>query len=277
MNEILTDNYFLSQESEGMEYYTIPSFEKTGLVKHAFSGRRGGFSQGIFGTLNLSILTDDEPDLVLANRHKFFTALGIKPECLVNAEQVHGDNIYQVTLKDKGRGAFERDTVIPATDALMTNEKDVALLTFYADCVPVLFLDPFEKVIAVAHAGWKGTMAKIAAKTVLAMEKHYGTKPQNVLAGIGPSIGPCHYEVDRPVIVEVEKAFPETNSFLLERKEDGLAYLNLWEANRRQLLEAGLVDENIVITGLCTYCFPEQFFSHRAGISGRQAAVIMLK
>lgn len=277
MNEILTDNSFSRQQSEGMEYYTIPLFEKTGLVKHAFSGRSGGFSQDKFGTLNLSILTDDDQKLVLANRRKFFTTLGIEPECLVSAEQVHGDSIYKVTLKDRGRGALERDTVIPATDALMTNEKGLALLTFYADCVPVLFLDPFEKVIAVAHAGWKGTVAKIAAKTVLGMEKHYGTKPRNVLAGIGPSIGPCHYEVDEPVIVQVEKAFPETNSFLLERKEDEHAYLNLWEANRRQLLEVGLVDENIVITGLCTYCSSEKFFSHRAGMSGRQAAAIMLK
>lgn len=276
MNQFLTNNSFSGQESDGIEYYTIPSFERTGLVRHGFSCRRGGFSEGKFGTLNLSNLTEDDPELVLKNRRKFCAAVGIAPECLVSAQQVHGDSIYKVTLKDKGRGAFERDTVIPATDALMTNEKGLALLIFFADCVPVLFLDPLKKVIAVAHAGWRGTVAKIAAKTVQAMEKNYGTKAQNILVGIGPSIGSCHYQVDEPVIAQVEKAFPEADS-LLERREDGHAFLNLWESNRRQLLGVGLADKNIVIAGLCTSCSSEKFFSHRAGMRGRQAAVLMLK
>jgi len=268
---------FVSHEKNGVGFFSIPSFDKTNLVVNAFSGRKGGISKGKYSSLNLSFLTEDKQENIMKNRIRFATAIGISPESMVNAQQVHEDIIYKVTIKDKGRGAFERDTLIPATDALMTNEKGITLMLFFADCVPVVFLDPIKKAIAVTHAGWKGTVAKIAAKTVKALELNYGVKPENILVGIGPSIGPCHYQVDHTVIAKVAEAFPKSEKLLFDKKENGYAYLNLWEANRIQLLEVGISDKNITVAGLCTYCFQDNFFSHRGNMMGRQAAVIMLK
>ncbi len=260
-----------------MEYYEIPSFTRTNLVKHAFSGRKGGFSQGKYSTLNLSFFTEDKSDNVLENRRKFCTELGIDLDSIVCAEQVHGEHIYNVAETDQGRGAYNRDSAIPATDALITKDKGVVLVAFFADCVPIFFLDPVQKVIAIAHAGWRGTVAKIAAKTAQTLFAEYGTESRNLLVGIGPSIGPCHYQVDKPVINRIEEAFPEKSSILLTERKNGFAQLNLWEANRQQLLAVGVPSANITVAGLCTYCMQERFFSHRAGMLGRQAAVIMLK
>ncbi|MDD2433026.1 MAG: peptidoglycan editing factor PgeF [Clostridia bacterium] len=271
------DGAFFRQKKKGIEFYMIPSFAKTDLVKHAFTGRKGGFSQGKYSTLNLSVFTEDDENTVLENRRKLLYALGIEAKSIVSAQQIHGDHIYKVTLADKGRGAYTKETAIPATDALITQEKGIALLAFFADCVPVFFLDPGQKVIALAHAGWRGTVAKIAAKTAQAMFKDYGTKSQDLLVGIGPSIGPCHYQVDQPVIKKVEAVFPTEKSLLLTNRENGLAQLNLGEANRQQLLAIGIPAENITVSGLCTYCYSDQFFSHRWGMLGRQAAIIMLK
>lgn len=269
---------FQRHVKEGIEYYTIPSFEGTGLVIHGFSGKSGGVSGGTYNSLNLSILTEDKLENVLENRRRFSRVLGIDPASMVGAHQVHRDTIYQVTLKDKGRGAFAPETVIPATDALITNEPGLALTAFFADCVPVFFLDPIKKTIALAHAGWKGTVAKIAAKTVKALAEAYGTDTQDLLVAIGPSIGPCHYEVDSPVMEKVKEAFPEDwPSLLTGLKPDGHGQFNLWLANYCQLVDAGVFPENITLAGICTYCHQDILFSHRAGMAGRQAAIIMLK
>lgn len=148
---------------------------------------------------------------------------------------------------------------------------------FFADCVPVLLLDPINRAIALVHAGWKGTVAKIAAKTAAAMHHNFGTIPGDLLAAIGPSIGPCHYQVDMPVIEKVQEVFPEEWRGLLNNfTRDGHAQLNLWEANALQLEQAGVLRDSITVAGLCTYCDRKTFFSHRAKMAGRQAALIML-
>lgn len=264
-------------EKQGLKYFIIPSFKKTDLVVHAFSSRIGGSSEGKYDSLNLSILTNDLPEHVLENRKRFMDVLGIKLDNVVGAHQVHKDKVYKVTLKDKGRGAYFSDTVIPETDALMTDEKGIALTAFFADCVPVFFLDPVKNVIAVAHAGWRGTVAKIAAKTAIEMSKVYGSNITDLLVGIGPSIGSCHYQVDQPVIDEVKTAFVSCWEELLTGfTQDGHAHLDLWAANKCQLKEIGILSQNITIAGLCTYCERDTFFSHRGGMAGRQAAVIML-
>jgi len=269
---------FLFHEKDGLEYYTVPAFEQTNLVVHAFSGRNGGFSEGPFGTLNLGILTEDNPAHVVRNRQKICGILGLDPLSLVVTQQVHGDVVYKVTQADRGRGATDRDSVILGVDALMTNEPGVTLTSYYADCVPVMFLDPVLRVIAVAHAGWKGTLIKIAAKTVQAMAAEYGCRPETLFVAIGPSIGPCHFEVDAPVLQMAKEAFPVWGDALLEKnRESGKIHLNLWEANRRQLWDVGVPDEHITMSGLCTFCLPERFFSHRAGMPGRQAMLLALK
>ncbi|HPZ71717.1 MAG TPA: peptidoglycan editing factor PgeF [Peptococcaceae bacterium] len=277
MKEALNKS-FSYHEQNGIEYYTVPAFTASGLVIHAFSGRNGGYSEGGYGTLNLGLLTDDDPELVVRNRKKFCEVVGIDPNSIVGTEQVHGDRVLKVTQAEKGHGALDKDSVIPGVDALMTNERGVSLTAYYADCVPVLFLDPVLKVIGVAHAGWKGTFAKIAAKTVQAMAAEYGCRPELLLVGIGPSIGPCHYEVDEPVLEIVKEAFPAWWKTLLEKSNaTGATHLDLWEANRKQLCDVGVKEENITVCRMCTYCLPEKFFSYRAGMPGRQMVVITLK
>jgi len=269
---------FQRHTEKGLVYFTIPSFTATGLVVHGFSGRPGGVSQNSYESLNLSILTQDEPGDVLENRRRFAEVLGISAADMIGAHQVHEDRICQVTVQDKGRGSIDPATVIPATDALMTNESGLALTAFFADCVPVFFLDPIHKAIALTHAGWKGTVAKIAAKTVQAMEQAYQTQPSQLLAAVGPSIGPCHYEVDEPVMKRFRTAFPgQEKSIFSPADKANHAQLNLWQANALQLQEMGVPAENITVAELCTYCQQEDFFSHRRGMAGRQAALLMLK
>lgn len=269
---------FIRHNEKGIIYFSIPSFTAAGLVVHGFSGRQGGVSVGRFKSLNLSILTEDELANAQENRARFCSVLGIEPANLVGSHQVHEDRVYRVTEADRGRGSMEPATVIPAVDALMTDEPNLALIAFFADCVPVFFLDPVHKAIALAHAGWKGTVAKIAAKTVRALGETFGTDPGDLLVAVGPSIGPCHYEVDSPVIAKFRAAFPGQEGELLSgATSSGHARLNLWQANLLQLMEVGVPESNITLARLCTYCNQDDFFSHRRGMAGRQAALLMLK
>jgi len=269
---------FVLTEKEGVQYYTIPDFTATGLVKHGFSTRIGGVSQEPFHTLNLGFHTGDDWAKVQENRRIFTESLEIPLENVVAANQVHGDKVYVAKMADRGKGALEQDTVVKETDAFITNEPGVAIMAFYADCVPIMFLDPVQKVIAIAHAGWKGTVLKIGKKTVVKMVKEFGSQPQNILAAICPSIGPCHYEVDAPVILKFQEGFDQWAK-VLQLKDNEKAQLNLWEANRLLLLEAGLLKEHISVAEICTYCHPKLFYSYRYdnGKTGRLAGIIMLK
>jgi len=270
-------NSFILTENNGVQYYTIPSFSETGLIKHGFSTRIGGISEEPYQELNLGFLTGDDWEKVKENRRLFAQSLGIPLASIVAANQVHGDKIFKAGTSDCGRGAFEQNTVVKETDALITNEPGVALIAFYADCVPIMFLDPVLKVIAIAHAGWKGTVLNITGKTVEQMGEEYDCQPQNILAAICPSIGPCHYEVDTPVISKFQDDFNQWGK-VLKLKSEGKAQLNLWEANRLQLLEAGILDKHITVSEICTYCNPEILYSYRydKGKTGRLAGIIML-
>lgn len=271
-------NAFTPHQKDGLLYYTIDAFTRTGLTVHAFSGRAGGISREKYAGLNLSILTEDQLENVLENRKVLCQAVGIEPGALTGAHQVHGDKICHVGPGEKSAGALRPETSIAGTDALITRDSGIALIMFFADCVPVFFLDPVQKVIALAHAGWKGTVARIAAKTARSLRENYGSDPRDILAAVGPSIGPCHYEVDGPVIDAVKEAFPQDWPALLTPvPKEGHAMLDLWSANTVQLLEEGLIQDNITVAGLCTYCSGDRFFSHRRGMAGRQAALIMLK
>ncbi|KJS19288.1 MAG: hypothetical protein VR72_19385 [Clostridiaceae bacterium BRH_c20a] len=247
------------------------------MVKHGFSTRIGGISGEPFNTLNMGFLTDDDWETVKENRRLFAQSLGIPLENIVAANQVHGDKIFKAGTSDRGRGAIEQNTAVKETDALITNEPGVALIAFYADCVPIMFLDPVLKAIAIAHAGWKGTVLNITRKTVEKMGEAYGCQPQNILVAICPSIGPCHYEVDTPVISQFQNNFNKWEK-ILKLKPGGKAQLNLWEANRLQLLDSGILDRHITVSEICTYCHPEILYSYRYenGKTGRLAGIIML-
>lgn len=268
---------FVKHIIRGIHYWTVPSFNETGLVVHGFSGRLGGVSQGAYESLNLSIHTDDKPENILKNRQLIANVLGFNPEDIVCAQQVHGNHVYGVLPEDKGRGAKDRITVIPGTDALMTDEPGIVLMAFFADCVPIFFLDPKQKIIALAHAGWQGTALQITFETIKAMEKKYKSCANELLVAVGPSIGPCHYQVDTPVIDRMKEAYKEKYLDFFENLYNGYGQLNLWEANRYQAQEAGVPNQNITLARICTFCEQGEFFSHRAKMAGRQAAMIMLK
>lgn len=245
-------------------------------IKHAISTRLGGISQSPFYSLNLGLHTGDEVAKVNENRRLFCQSAVVDYENIVTAQQTHGDNIAIVSKKDSGKGAKSYATSIPNTDALITNITNLPLMLFYADCVPVLIADPVHKVIGISHAGWKGTVAKIGQKTIFKMRDEYNTNPADCLIGIGPSIGPCCYEVDSPVIAKVKESFNEWDRLLIPHQENW--HLDLWEANKLQLLEIGVRSENIVISRICTSCNNELFFSYRAehGKTGRIGALISL-
>lgn len=263
----------------GVTFLQIPSFNQTGMVKHGFSTRIGGVSLQPYASLNLANHVGDNADHVLENRRQFSAVLGVNPQHWVTAKQVHGDRVYRVSPIDRGRGAEAYQSSLEDMDALITNEPGVPLATFYADCVPVFILDPITPAIGLAHAGWKGTVTKIPQKTLAAMNREYGTCPENCLIGIAPSVGPCCYEVDENVMSRVREAFPYWHELVVRGKEPGKWLLNLWEANRRQLLDVGVRPAGITTAEICTNCNPGTFFSFRAdqGTTGRMGAVIMLR
>lgn len=264
-------------EQDGVKYLIIDSFAATGLVAHAFTTRCGGVSSGDFASLNMAFHTGDDPANIYENRRRVCGALGFSAADLVAGKQVHGDRVSLVTGEHRGRGAQSPADVLPDTDALITCRRRVPLSSFYADCVPLFLLDPVHRAIGLAHAGWRGTCLRIGEKTVRAMEEAFGTKAADCLAGIGPSIGPCCYEVDEPVLVRLRESFSRWQD-LVAPAGPGRWYLNLWEANRRTLLDAGIPDAAVSVAGLCTRCRQDLFFSHRGsgGRTGRMASLLML-
>ncbi|MDQ0286950.1 YfiH family protein [Desulfofundulus luciae] len=268
---------YLWKEEGAVKWLLWEAFLDTGLVSHGFTTRHGGVSTGEFATLNMAFHVGDDPDHVLTNREVACWALEMNPAHLVAGQQVHGDRVAVVGKVHRGRGARSTEDALPATDALITGEPLVPLSSYYADCVPVFLLDPVRRVVGLAHAGWRGTYLDIAAKTVEAMGRFFGSRPEDCLAGIGPSIGPCCYEVDVPLVDLFKGHFPFWQELLVPNPT-GKWQLDLWEANRRILVEAGLGPENIFIAGVCTCCRQDLFFSYRGsgGRTGRMAALIML-
>ncbi|MBM7624961.1 peptidoglycan editing factor PgeF [Sporohalobacter salinus] len=265
-------------KGENTEYYIIEEFADTGMVTHAFSTRLGGVSKADFAELNLAFHTEDEEDNIIKNRQRICNELGVDYHNIVAGEQIHSDNIEIITKNDQGRGAFEYQDSISETDALITNEADVILTSYYADCVPIIILDPVKEVAALAHGGWKGTVKKIGQKTVLKMKQEFGSHSEDILVGIGPSIGPCCYEVDDYVIDLLKQSFDYWEE-LVVKTGDNSWKLNLWQTNSRQLQDIGVLKENIIISEICTACNVDQFYSYRAedGATGRMASLIKLK
>lgn len=267
----------VTRKSE-LDVYTFPHLTDTGLVAHGFTTRAGGVSEGSCRGLNTAFHVGDRAAHVKTNRAMACRALGIDSARLVTGNQVHGDVVTVVGEADQGKGAFSEKDALPDTDALVTATAGLPLAGFYADCVPVFLHDPVNQVVALAHAGWKGTALRIGQKTVEKMAAAFGTKPRDCLGGVGPSIGPCCYEVDEPVIDRFRdhiSGLPD----LARAAGPGKWKLNLWEANRQVLLAAGLRAQNIMTACICTSCRKDLFFSYRAhkGRTGRMMAVIMLK
>lgn len=270
--------FLLHKDENGAEQYGTFSIFPKELVVHGLSTRFGGVSKPPYDSMNLALHVGDEEMDVVENRRRFLGLLGMDFERLTTPEQVHGDNIMRVGEAEAGRGRFSYADSIPATDALMTDVPGIPLMLCFADCTPVLLFDPVHRAAAIAHGGWKGTVRSIAAKTVRAMAEAFGTHPKDCLAAIGPAIGPCCYEVGGEVAEEFRKAFPRFADKIISDR-DGKICLDLWQANRLQLAEAGLLPENIDGAGLCTACNARTFFSYRAEgpTTGRIAAVMAIR
>ncbi|MBR4152772.1 MAG: peptidoglycan editing factor PgeF [Selenomonadaceae bacterium] len=273
-------SYFLRRTENNLWHGKFSTFPED-LVTHAVSTRFGGVSKPPFDSLNLALHVGDDPKDVLFNRKKFVKSLGFELSDIVTPNQVHGDNIFRVDENYRGCGCVNYADSISETDSLITNTPNLPLMLCFADCVPIFFVDVENCAIGLAHGGWKGTLKKIAAKTLLKMQNEFGTEPEKCLIGIAPSIGSCCYEVGDEVKKKCQKAFPNHNELLIER--DGKIFLDLWRANVIQLLEVGMPEENIDIAGKCTCCESSWYFSYRAaqkkGLdrTGRIAALIALK
>ncbi len=255
-----------------------PALAATGLVEHCFTTREGGVSKGIFSTMNLSFTRGDEPEAVKENYERLAKALHTLPERFVFTDQTHTTNVRAVTEEDAGKGLTkERDYW--DVDGLVTNVPGLVLSTFYADCVPLFFVDRKHRAIGLSHSGWRGTVKRMGKVTLETMRQEYGTKPQDVVCAIGPSIcGDC-YEVSADVAEAFMQEFAGHEQEILTEKGAGKYKLDLWEANRRVLTDAGVAEKYISCTSLCTCCNPDVLFSHRAtdGKRGNLGAFMYLK
>lgn len=260
----------------GLFFLTIPAFEETKLVKHCFTTRVGGVSEGVYSTLNTSPMKEDPLENVLKNLEAVCSTVGIDYRKLVLSDQTHGDNIRIVTEKDIGKG-IAKPGDIRNVDGLMTNIPGIPLITFYADCVPLFFLDTVKKVIALTHSGWKGTVLKIGAKTVKKMAEVYGTKPEDCLVGIGPSIEMDCFEVGMDAARCFMDSFGNWKEFMVPYG-DSKYKIDLWKANKLMLLEQGVPEKNITVSGYCTKCNEDLFFSYRRdkGNTGSLSAIMQL-
>ena len=233
----MKDKFVLQHAANGVWYGTFSHFDAHGFV-HGISTRLHGVSEHPFHSLNLGIHTSDDREAVLKNRRLFADAVGIDPKAAVTAQQVHDDTIAIVASMDSDRGDKVYPHVFSSTDGLATAETGIPLMLFFADCVPVLFFDPIRRIAAISHAGWKGTVSRIAAKTLQALANEFGTNPKDCLIGIGPSIGQCCYEVDETVISRLRHEFGESwTEFAVPRGNRWM--LDLWSVNRRQLIDVG--------------------------------------
>ena len=259
----------------GVTYLTFPGLERTGVVRHLFSTREGGVSEGIYRSMNLSYARGDDKEAVDENYRRIAEVLGSSVEDMVCSDQTHTDHIRLVTAKDRGKGVT-RPKDYTDVDGLITQEKGIVLCTYFADCVPLFFVDTVRRAIGLSHSGWRGTVQKIGRKTVERMKEAFGTDPKDVYAAIGPSICQDCYEVSEDVAEEFGKSFPAGELFY--ETKPGKYQLDLWEANRLVMLEAGIPAEHIEVTDLCTCCNPDFLFSHRAshGQRGNLAAFMKL-
>ena len=255
----------------GLAYYRFESlacFVESGEMRHGVFTRLGGVSASPFATLNTAHTVGDAPAAVAENHRRICRAMDADLASIAGGYQVHGASVALIGPQDRGR-------VRPATDVLLTDQPGIPLMQRFADCVPLVLYDPARRVLGLAHAGWRGTVRGVAVEAVRAMTQAFGSRPAEVVAGIGPSIGPCCYKVGPEVAAQVRAGFQEGESWLLSQAS-GPIHLDLWAANRQQLEASGV--GQVEVAGLCTACHTEEFFSHRAekGRTGRFGVMAVL-
>ena len=277
------------QEKAGIPYMMFPALEATGVVVHGFSTRLGGVSQGDCATMNFAQGRGDDPANIKENYRRMATALGFAPEKMVLSYQTHTTNIRKVTVEDLGKG-YDRERDYRDIDGLITDVPGAVLVTSYADCVPLLFVDPVRKAIGASHSGWRGTVARMGRCTVEAMKEAYGCRPEELIVAIGPSICQDCYEVSEDVAeafaaelrleLPVETDAMDVSSIIKKTPgKPGKYQLDLQLANVQILTEAGVLPEHISVTDVCTCCNKDVIFSHRGsqGRRGNMGAFLSIK
>ena len=260
----------------------LPVLQADGILEaggaaHGFSTRLGGVSQGMWAALNLGVSREDDPDHVRENYRRFFAAIGADGARLATANQVHGDKVRVVTAADWKQDPYERADY--EADGLMTDAPGVVLLIYAADCIPVLLYDPSRRVAAAVHAGWRGTAAGIAATAVERMREVYDCRPEDILAAVGPGIGPCCFETHEDVPNAMMTGVSAAALSHIKALESGKFSLDLKGINASLLERAGLDPKHIAVCGECTACLGERYWSHRrmGNNRGSMAAAIQLR
>lgn len=264
---------FTRNIKKGVVYYSVPSFDETGLVLSAFSTTHGGVSTGKQASMNLGFYSDISMDNVRENFRIFGDAVGFDIKNVVVTRQIHDNYVHTPFCSDAGKMMVNDDKIVVA-DGQITDSNHFVLSKLFADCVPIYLFDPCKRVISLLHAGWRGTLKDIVSKGILRMVEDYGCNVNNILAAIGPSIGPCCFEVDKPVA----DLFLDFENCVTKKQND--KYLvDLWRISYLQMIRTGIKDANITISELCTYCKKDDFFSYRRekGETGRMVGFLKLK
>jgi YfiH family protein len=265
---------FPLKKKKTIEYLQSPLLTDCDFLEHAFCTRLGGASRDDYKSLNMSFRAGDEEFRVKQNWGLLATAFAIPMERFMVVNQVHGDTILVI----RPHGSYFPTGDELNYDAIVTSRANLAICIKTADCVPVFLADKIKKVIAVVHAGWRGTSLAISAGLIKLMQDQYGSEPADILAAIGPSIGKCCYEVDQAT-ADTFRQQKNCDLFLQSGRAKGKWMLDLPKANFRQILETGVPARNIEVADCCTRCNADMFFSHRGsgGITGRQVNFMMIK
>lgn len=265
----------IDRSQNGVTWLSAVSFEEAGGVAHGFSTRLGGVSTGIYASMNLGTTRGDEPEHVRENYRRFFAAIGGDVNAIAMSNQVHGDVVRVVTWADRKADLYDREPY--EVDGLVTDIPGLSLVIFGADCLPVLLYDPVRRVIAAAHAGWRGTAGGIVERAVEKMV-FFGSRPEDILAAVGPGISGCCFETHEDVPNAMTAALGVSATPFIKPVENGKFHVDLKGINTLRLKRAGLLEEHISVSGDCTACQPEKYWSHRVsnGVRGSQAAVIEL-
>lgn len=264
--------------ADKVPYLTYNSLSEIKFINHAFSTRLGGVSTGEFNSMNLAFNRGDDPENVTENYKRLCKSAGFEYESLTASSQDHNTFVRAVTSENKGTGIYKPKD-IESVDALITNEKGVTLVTYYADCTPLFFVDTKNKAIGLAHAGWRGTVGRIGEKVVEKMTELYNTDPSDITAAIGPAISVCCYEVDKPCADNFLALKGLDSDKFVFPKENEKYMIDLLETNRQILVASGVKPENITVSDVCTNCNSDLLWSHRAtkGKRGTMCAMMCIK
>ena len=264
--------------ADTVPYLTYNSLSEIKIIRHAFTTRLGGLSEGEYTSMNMAFNRGDDPDRVTENYRRFCKSAGFDFNTLVASAQDHHTFVRAVTKDDIGVG-ITRPRDMESVDALITNERGVTLVTYYADCTPLFFVDTKNKAVGLAHAGWRGTVGRIGEKVTKKMTELYGTDPKDVFAAVGPAISVCCYEVDEPCAAQFLALDDLNTEKFVFPKGGGKYMVDLLETNRQILHAAGVPEENISVSDLCTCCNSDLLWSHRAtkGHRGTMSAFMCLE